>query len=147
MAAQLTKEQAEAAIGKVIAVLEEEATKAKLLGIVEAVNKLPAEQQQMAKMMQLMPAVQEATAPVMVEFGFPPEQGMMFMMALQQHAMISAIVKDGVAKLQDTMAGKAAALAVSAREGFACPNPKCMCKDCVSTHAAPTRSLIFQGGY
>ena len=77
MAAQLTKEQAEAAIGKVIAVLEKEATMAKLLGIVEAVNKLPAEQQQMAKMMQLMSAVQQATAPVMVEFGFPAEQAMM----------------------------------------------------------------------
>ena len=106
MAAQLTKEQAEAAIGKVIAVLEKEATMAKLLGIVEAVNKLPAEQQQMAKMMQLMPAVQQATAPVMVEFGFPAEQAMMFMMQLQQHAATSAIVKDGVAKLQATMAGK-----------------------------------------
>ena len=107
MAAQLTKDQAEAAIVKVVSVLEEEATQAKLLAIVGEVSKLPAEQQQMAKMMQLLPAVQEATAPVMAEYGYQAGGGMAFMMQLQQHAAASPIVKEGVAKLQATMAGKA----------------------------------------
>ena len=112
---QLSQTQAEAAIVKVIAVLEEEATKAKLLAIMEEVGKLPAEQQQIAQMMQLMPAVTEATAPVMAEYGFEAAAGMMFMMQLQQHAMTSPIVKDGVAKLQDTMAGKAEPAAPSSK--------------------------------
>ena len=94
MAAQLAKEQAEAAIVKVVSVLEEEATKAKLLAIVEEVSKLPAEQQQMAKMAQLLPAVQEATAPVMAEYGYQAGSGMAFTMQQQQHAAVSPTAKE-----------------------------------------------------
>ena len=101
----LTATQAEEAIGKIITILEDEETKAKLLAIVTEVNALPADQQQMAKMMKLMPAVQEATAPVLEEYGFQKAQAMMFMMQMQQHAATVPAVKEGVAKLQGAMAG------------------------------------------
>ena len=101
----LNAAQAEEAIGKIIAILENDETKAKILAIVAEVNALPADQQQMAKMMKLMPAVQEATAPVLEEYGFQKAQAMMFMMQMQQHAATVPAVKDGVAKLQAAMAG------------------------------------------
>ncbi len=102
----LTAVQAEEAIGKIITILENEETKTKILAIVAEVNALPADQQQMAKMMRLMPAVQEATSPVLEEYGFQKAQAMMFMMQMQQHAAAVPAVKDGVAKLQAAMAGK-----------------------------------------
>ena len=101
----LTAAQAEEAMGKIIAILEDETTKAKILAVVAEVNALPAEQQQMAKMMKLMPAVQEVTAPVLEEYGFQKGHAMMFMMQMQQHAATVPAVKEGVAKLQAAMAG------------------------------------------
>ena len=101
----LTAAQAEEAMGKIIAILEDETTKAKILAVVAEVNALPAEQQQMAKMMKLMPAVQEVTAPVLEEYGFQKGHAMMFMMQMQQYAATVPAVKEGVAKLQAAMAG------------------------------------------
>ena len=63
--------------------LEEDETKAKLLAIVTEVNKMPAQQQQMGKMMRLLPAVQEASGPIMAEYGFQASHAMMFMMQMQ----------------------------------------------------------------
>ena len=52
-------------MAKILAVLDDDATQAKLLAIVREVNALPPQQQQMQKMGRLFPAVQEATAPVL----------------------------------------------------------------------------------
>ena len=61
-------------MAKILAVLDDDATQAKLLAIVREVNALPPQQQQMQKMGRLFPAVQEATAPVLAEYGFAKEQ-------------------------------------------------------------------------
>ena len=101
----LTAAQAEEAMGKIITILENEETKAKILAVVAEVNALPADQQGAAKMMKLMPAVQEATGPVLEEYGFQKAQAMMFMMQMNQHAATVPAIKEGVAKLQAAMAG------------------------------------------
>jgi hypothetical protein len=52
--------QAEEAMGKTIAILEDAETNDKIMAVVAEVNALPLEQQGMAKMAKLMPAVSEA---------------------------------------------------------------------------------------
>ena len=54
----LTLAQAEEAIGKIVAALEEPTTKAKLTALVAEVNAMPPEQQGMQKMIKILPAVQ-----------------------------------------------------------------------------------------
>jgi hypothetical protein len=105
MAAQLNSVQAEEAMAKILAVLDDDATQAKLLAIVREVNALPPQQQQMQKMGRLFPAVQEATAPVLAEYGFAKEQLMGFGMQMQAHAAASPAVKAGVARLMALMSG------------------------------------------
>lgn len=90
---------------KILLILDEDATQARLLTIVREINALPPQQMQMQKMARLLPAAQELSAPVLDEYGFTKEQFMLFAGQLQMHATSSSAVNDGVARLMGVMNG------------------------------------------
>ena len=101
--AQLHLAQAEQIMGKMLAILDDEATQEMLLQIVREIDALPLHQQEMQKMARLLPVAQELTAPVLEEHGFTKEQFMAFWMQLQMFACSSPAIKAGVARMMGAM--------------------------------------------
>lgn len=101
--AQLQLAQAEQIMGKIFAIMDDEATQEMLLKIVREIDAFPPHQQEMQKMARLLPVAQELSAPVLEEHGFTKEQFMAFWMQLQMFACSVPAIKAGVARMVGAM--------------------------------------------
>lgn len=101
--AHLHLAQAEQIMGKMLAILDDEATQEVMLQIVREIDALPTHQQEMQKMARLLPVAQELTAPVLEEHGFTKEQFMAVWMQLQMFACSSPAIKAGLARMMGAM--------------------------------------------
>ena len=101
-APQLSQADAKQALDDAIAAFQVEANKQKILNILAEVAKLPPEQQVMARMMQVLPAVQEIQQNALEKYGFNFPGGAM--QAMMQIQVASQQDPDMAAKVQQLMA-------------------------------------------
>ena len=99
---KLSQEDAKQALDDAIAAFQVEANKQKILNILAEVAKLPPEQQVMARMMQVLPAVQEIQQNALEKYGFNFPGGAM--QAMMQIQVASQQDPDMAAKVQQLMA-------------------------------------------
>ena len=100
-APQLSQADAKLALDDAIAAFQVEANKQKILNILAEVAKLPPEQQVMARMMQVLPAVQEIQQNALEKYGFNLPGGAM--QAMMQIQVASQQDPDMAAKVQQLM--------------------------------------------
>eukprot|EP00943_MAST-04B_sp_MAST-4B-sp1_P002781 g2781.t1 len=98
---KLSQEDAKQALDDAIAAFQVEANKQKILNILAEVAKLPPEQQVMARMMQVLPAVQEIQQNALEKYGFNFPGGAM--QAMMQIQVASQQDPDMAAKVQQLM--------------------------------------------